>query len=201
MDTARFIISIIVIVSLPVGLLLWLAIHPFAAFWRKLGPVWTYIILAVPSLMFMTWVIVERNALLAKDFGTNYITIGLALLCIVVGVNFGVQRKKQLTFKILSGIPELSEKQYPGELLTEGIYGKMRHPRYVEIFFWILGYALFANFLALYAVLVLSIPVIYLIVILEEKELRDRFGAEYEEYCRKVPRFYSKTVWSVQTRN
>jgi protein-S-isoprenylcysteine O-methyltransferase Ste14 len=27
------------------------------------------------------------------------------------------------------------------------------------------------------------------LVLLEERELRDRFGAEYEEYCRQVPRW------------
>ena len=30
---------------------------------------------------------------------------------------------------------------------------------------------------------------IHLVVLLEERELRDRFGAEYEEYCRRVPRY------------
>jgi protein-S-isoprenylcysteine O-methyltransferase Ste14 len=29
-------------------------------------------------------------------------------------------------------------------------------------------------------------------VLLEERELRDRFGAEYEEYCRRVPRYIPK---------
>jgi protein-S-isoprenylcysteine O-methyltransferase Ste14 len=27
------------------------------------------------------------------------------------------------------------------------------------------------------------------VVLLEERELRDRFGAEYDEYCRRVPRY------------
>jgi len=30
---------------------------------------------------------------------------------------------------------------------------------------------------------------VFLIVQLEERELRERFGTEYEAYCRRVPRF------------
>jgi len=32
-------------------------------------------------------------------------------------------------------------------------------------------------------------PGVLLIVRIEEHELRDRFGAEYEAYCARVPRF------------
>jgi protein-S-isoprenylcysteine O-methyltransferase Ste14 len=35
----------------------------------------------------------------------------------------------------------------------------------------------------------LWLPGIYVIVRLEEKELRDRFGLAYDEYRRRVPRF------------
>jgi hypothetical protein len=36
------------------------------------------------------------------------------------------------------------------------------------------------------------VPGIYLIALLEEKELRDHFGDIYQAYCRKVPRFVPK---------
>jgi protein-S-isoprenylcysteine O-methyltransferase Ste14 len=53
----------------------------------------------------------------------------------------------------------------------------------------LLGWSLFANHLALYAVLALWVPGVWLIAVLEERELRERFGAEYDAYCRRVPRF------------
>jgi len=51
------------------------------------------------------------------------------------------------------------------------------------------GFALLANYLALYLVLAVGGLGIWLIVILEEKELRERFGPAYDDYCRRVPRF------------
>jgi protein-S-isoprenylcysteine O-methyltransferase Ste14 len=51
------------------------------------------------------------------------------------------------------------------------------------------GWSLVANYLALYGVLALWLPGVWLIAVLEERELRNRFGAEYDAYSRRVPRF------------
>ena len=48
---------------------------------------------------------------------------------------------------------------------------------------------LISNHLALYGVFALWLPGVWLIAVLEERELRVRFGAEYDTYCRRVPRF------------
>jgi protein-S-isoprenylcysteine O-methyltransferase Ste14 len=55
-----------------------------------------------------------------------------------------------------------------------------------------MAYALFANYLGAYIVVVLSLPLIHFVVRLEERELRERFGTAYEEYYRRVPRFVPK---------
>jgi protein-S-isoprenylcysteine O-methyltransferase Ste14 len=34
-----------------------------------------------------------------------------------------------------------------------------------------------------------EVPALFLVVILEERELRQRFGDAHVEYCRRVPRF------------
>ena len=77
-----------------------------------------------------------------------------------------------------------------GKLLTEGIYGTIRHPRYVKLVLFILAYSFLANYLASYAVAFLTVPILYLVVLLEERELAERFGSAYEEYCDRVPRFF-----------
>jgi len=58
--------------------------------------------------------------------------------------------------------------------------------------------ALFTNYLAVYVVLAAYLPLIYLVVVLEERELGERFGEEYERYCLAVPRFVPRLFWRKQ---
>ncbi|MFQ5527313.1 MAG: methyltransferase family protein [Thermoanaerobaculia bacterium] len=197
MDRARYILAVILLLSWPPGLLLWFAIHPFARFWRKVGPGWTYGILAAPSLLLATVVWRFRHRLLSVDLGTSYPLIGLAVVTAVGAGILAVKRRKYLTFRILAGVPELARGDDRGVLLRDGIYGVIRHPRYIEALLGVATYALFSNYLGLYVLLLLSLPALYLVVLLEERELRDRFGADYESYCRKVPRFLPRSWRSV----
>jgi protein-S-isoprenylcysteine O-methyltransferase Ste14 len=126
------------------------------------------------------------------DLGTNVITMILAGIAFGAAVLLKRRVMAQLRFARLSGIPELSKEKYPGKLLTEGIYSRVRNPRYIEALLWVTAYALFANYLGAYLVVALCLPLIYFVVRLEERELRERFGTAYEEYCRRVPRFVPK---------
>jgi protein-S-isoprenylcysteine O-methyltransferase Ste14 len=188
-DSVRYILAILVIASFPPSLLLWMAIHPLAAFWRQVGPVWTYTILGLPVAGYIVGVWLFRKTLLVLDLGTNVFTMILAAMAFGMAVLLKRSVVTQLRFAALSGIPELSKEKYPGKLLTEGIYSRVRNPRYIEALLWVLAYAMFANYLGAYIVVVLCLPLIHSVVRLEERELRERFGTAYEEYCRRVPRF------------
>jgi protein-S-isoprenylcysteine O-methyltransferase Ste14 len=76
--------------------------------------------------------------------------------------------------------------------LTEGIYGRVRHPRYLQFLLSVAACAFACNYLAIYVLLVTLVAAVFLLVAIEERELRDRFGAEYEVYCARVPRFIPK---------
>jgi protein-S-isoprenylcysteine O-methyltransferase Ste14 len=192
LDLIRYGVAIVVLASHLPSLLLWIVIHPLAGFWRKLGPGATCVILGIPVIGYLAAVLVFRKYLVGADWGFHPVTVMLAAASLAGAFYLNRQRFKLLNLKKLSGFPELSKDTYPGELLTEGVYGKVRNPRYIEMLLWVLGYSFFADYSGPYLVWLISLPVMYLVVILEERELRGRFGAAYEEYCRKVPRFFPK---------
>ena len=47
MDTVRYVIALLIVITLPFSFLFWLLIHPFAGFWRRLGPAITYTVVTV----------------------------------------------------------------------------------------------------------------------------------------------------------
>lgn len=189
MDTARHLVAVLVLLTLPPALLLWLAIHPLARHWRRVGVTVTYLILAVPGLALMVGLFVARETLLGRDLGTSGPLVAAAVACLCAAAALARQRIRQLSARILAGVPELSASAFPGRLLTQGIYARLRHPRYVEVVLWVLGYAFFANHLGTYVLWLLSLPTLHVVVLLEERELRQRFGAAYDEYARRVPRY------------
>jgi protein-S-isoprenylcysteine O-methyltransferase Ste14 len=51
-----------------------------------------------------------------------------------------------------------------------------------------MAFALVVNYLGVYILFVSAFPLLYLITVLEEHELIDRFGEAYRRYQREVPR-------------
>ena len=78
MDELRYWIACALLVGLPPGLLFWLCIHPFAGFWRKRGPGWTYGLVGAGLSLLGGGLFAVRSALLATEYGTNAVCLGLA---------------------------------------------------------------------------------------------------------------------------
>ncbi len=189
LDALRYYFALVFVVVLTPQLLPWLLIHPFIRFWRRLGPGLTYgLVLAITGLV-MFGLFEVRRVLMAVEFGTNYLLLALGILGVAGSTWMWVALHRQLSYRILFGLPELNPKRYPARLLTEGMYARVRHPRYVQLILNVGGVALIANYLAGYVAMALWLPGVYVIARLEEQELKERFGAAYEDYCRRVPRF------------
>jgi protein-S-isoprenylcysteine O-methyltransferase Ste14 len=192
MDTIRYFIALILVVSLPMLFLYWLLIHPLIKFWRVKGVRLTYTVILTLIAVGMIGLFSIRQELLATDFGNSYPLLIVGILCLVLAVAMRLAIQKHLTMKILLGLPEIAPDRYPRALITDGIYARVRHPRYVQLLIALVGYALIANHLASYIVVAFWLPAIHVIVALEEKELLEHFGESYANYCLRVPRFIPK---------
>jgi protein-S-isoprenylcysteine O-methyltransferase Ste14 len=192
MASIRYFVALFLVVSLPPLFLYWLLIHPFVSFWRGRGIGITYSVILTIIAAAMVGLFSIRHYFLAIDFGTSYALVVLGILCLALSATMRFAIQKRFTIKTLLGLPEIAPHRYPRELITDGIYSRVRHPRYVQFLIALTGYALIANHLASYIVVALWLPAIHVIVLLEEKELRDHFGEVYENYCRRVPMYIPK---------
>ncbi len=181
-------LAALMLATIPAALLYWFLIHPFAAFWRQLGPWPTYTIVTAICLAVVYAIWTVREPLMRAHYGYHPATIAIGGALYLGGAIWDRRVLKKLTFPGLAGLPEISMKR-SSKLLTDGPYALVRHPRYFGALIGVTGFAVMVNYLWLYVMLAACIPVGWLMVLLEERELRQRFGREYEEYAAKVPRF------------
>ena len=190
MDSVRYGLALLVLMLMPGALLYWFSIHPFVHFWRGVGVRATLALHLIMIAAVAYGMVLLRGRLLAVEYGTNPLLMAIAVLVLMASLVLRRALGRQLKFRILVGIPELAAETSGQRLLCEGIYARIRHPRYLEIVMALIFYALFTNYLAAYVILVASVPTLLAIIHIEERELRDRFGEEYVRYCARVPRFW-----------
>jgi protein-S-isoprenylcysteine O-methyltransferase Ste14 len=188
LNTVAYLAAVAIVATLPAAVLYWLLIHPFATFWRRLGKGTSFTIVSLICIAFAVVLGMQHERLLAVHWGYRIplVVIGFALYALAA---WGEQQiRRTLKFRILVGVPELSNDD-SGELLTDGIYAHSRNPRYVNIIIATFGLALVLNYPAVYLTAALLVPGLFVVVLFEEREMRERFGEPYEHYCRSVPRF------------
>ena len=96
-------------------------------------------------------------------------------------------------------------KPYAEGLVTDGIFNHCRNPLYVGNILMLLGVGILDNSLVYVVIVIPLFLFIYQsIVLAEENFLRDKFGAMYDEYCKRVNRWFpnikgiGKTIGSMQ---
>ncbi len=92
----------------------------------------------------------------------------------------------------------------PTRLVVVGFYRHVRNPMYVGFAAgWIGLWIVFghASLVAIVAVAFVAVGVHLFVVYYEEPTLRNKFGMEYEEYCRHVGRWWPRLrAWSPDSR-
>jgi len=155
--------------------------------WRRVGarPTFVFLFVVCVACGYALWR--ARGPLLAVDYGANPWLWPPALAFYGGAIWIQKHVKRHLTFRIMAGVPELAEDRTGGRLLQGGVYARVRHPRYLAVTLSMIGWALFTNFLATYVLVPVTAGGLAAIAWFEERELRDRFGAEHDAYRRKVP--------------
>lgn len=111
----------------------------------------------------------------------------LSWLLIAVGAAFYFRCALDFVFK---GRGTPAPIDAPKFLVTSNLYRMVRNPMYVGVVMVVVGEALFLQSFAIlrYAGIV-WLGFHLFVVLYEEPTLREKFGKDYEEYCRRVPRW------------
>jgi len=189
MDTFRYGVAVIMVATFPPAFLLWFSVHPFIHFWRRLGATATYIVNIGWGLALIYALFSARGPLLAVEYGTNWLFVVISVVFYAGAVVVEIRCRKHLTMRMLVGVPEVkAPEEGPGKLLHEGIYSQVRHPRYLGAMLASVSMAFLVNYLATWVLVAGLFPLVYLLTVIEERELRERFGGDYIEYAERVPR-------------
>jgi protein-S-isoprenylcysteine O-methyltransferase Ste14 len=79
------------------------------------------------------------------------------------------------------------EKNYHGQLITEGIFKYIRHPHYTSLLIIGFGLAFFFNSIAGLLIAIIAIPIMIISIIDEERLLIKQYVEEYIELMKKTP--------------
>jgi protein-S-isoprenylcysteine O-methyltransferase Ste14 len=181
----RWIAAIVLFLQLPVPLF-WFVVHPSINFWRRGHRTAAYVtglLLSWPAVA--VGLILFRHELFRRDATPEW-SIAIGILLIVFEVWIFWRAIGDLGSAKFVGKTEMSG---GGEVVSRGIYAKIRHPRYLGSFLAIVGACLVAGTRLLWIVAIVWTILTLTAIALEEGEMRTRFGETYLDYCRRVPRF------------
>jgi protein-S-isoprenylcysteine O-methyltransferase Ste14 len=190
MDTFRYIVALLLVTLVPAVLLYWLLLHALLPAWRRLGIsasqylLWASVVAL--AIILSAW----RERLLSAEYGFQPMLAAIGSVFLAGAIVFRLQIARFLPVSAQLGLPEIDPQSHPQQLVTEGPYAHTRHPRYLQVMLALTGWAFLANYPAGYLAALLWIPLMLVVVRLEEAELYGRFGGEYHAYCERVARFW-----------
>jgi protein-S-isoprenylcysteine O-methyltransferase Ste14 len=142
------------------------------------------------SLWLLTWIseIIFHNKIsyfidyLFINIYTKYVGIFLTAVGVCTFISATIFMKSSWRVGI--------DKNTKTTLVTDGIYKFSRNPAFLGFYLMFAGlFFTYSNLLTLF-VLVINIITFHRLILQEEKHLLSMFGAEYESYKRKVPRYF-----------
>jgi len=167
-------------------------IHAFGRVWKRMGPAsyaihWTVYIATVAA------VVLCHRAWGWQAWSWPAWIPWLGLFPVATAAWLGFRTYTTIPVKTLLTFRQIRP---DGErrLIRDGILGTIRHPRYVMFTLLALGNFVVTGYPLVLVSLAVTVAVFAVVIRLEENELREYFGEEFEEYKRAVPAFYPRTT-------
>ena len=128
----------------------------------------------------MAWT--EGGNLWVQIFGTPWahtVAMVLGYVLVIVAAEY-----------VVDGCRAIHSATREDALMTDGIYAKVRHPQYTGLFIIIFGEGI-VHWPTIVSVIAFPIIVVAytLLARKEERQMLEKFGDAYREYCRRVPAF------------
>ena len=184
-------LAFMTIILWPVIPLFWIPVHGLSRIFKKLGLL-TYVVPLFTWLP-LAYLIFRNKALLLSwkiDIPVGLCALGFILS--VLGTALHVWTGKLLGLWGLIGLPEVS-KRIEGNLVTKGPFSVVRHPTYLAHTLIFSGVFLITGAVTVGIITFIDFLLVYALIIpLEEKELLNRFGKDYNLYKEKVPKLFPR---------
>jgi protein-S-isoprenylcysteine O-methyltransferase Ste14 len=186
-------LALLTIIVWPVVPLFWIPVHGFPRLFRKVG-ILTYVVPFVLWLPVGYLIYHNRVLLLHYKAGFPFWLTVVGFILFAAGCALQLWTGRLLGLWGLMGLPEISNRGQ-SRLVAEGAFAVVRHPTYLSHTLIFSGVFLVTGVIAVGFITLADFIVINIVIIpLEEKELADRFDGEYDEYKKRVPRFFPRLL-------
>lgn len=187
-------LALMMVMMWPLVVMFLIELHFAIDFWRRLG-VWTYLVLFIEWLPVGFAIYFLRDVILYYQFvpGVPFLIVGV--VAIALGIALHSWTIKLLGVKATVGYTEIkpdSQSENQG-LITSGPFSVVRHPSYWAHTAIIAGIFLITGVISVGIVAIIDLAITNFITTkIEDRELLERFGNQFAEYKKKVPRFFPK---------
>jgi protein-S-isoprenylcysteine O-methyltransferase Ste14 len=166
----------------------WFLFHPAIQFWRRIGNKSFWLALPV-WLGFGITIVATRHQILAHRIERNALTWIIGGILFAIATWLDSQTRHTFGWKRLVGLAELHPEHRLSGVVREGVYGRVRHPRYLLYMLMIASMAFLTGARPMFLLALVNILMYQILAPLEERKLLDQYGPEYAAYQRSVPRF------------
>jgi protein-S-isoprenylcysteine O-methyltransferase Ste14 len=169
-------------------------LHLVPSFWRKIG-LWTYLVVLLEWLPVAYIIRSLQDVLLQHEFYVPTPIIVIGVFLVVGGIVLHGWTAKLLGIKATVGYTELKpdDDVNNDNLVMSGPFSVVRHPSYGAHSLIFVGTFLMTGVIAVGITALIDFLIAYFVTMdLEEREPMERFGNQYNDYKRKVPKFFPK---------